>query len=220
MSEVRVVIADPDALARRTVREALSAADGVAAIAGAGCGREAVELVRYHRPDVLITEVTHPDLDADELCRRVALEAPGTAVVVLCAVDDPELAVRCLRAGAVGYLTKDTEPERLPSVVRGVAEGEAAISRRLTLRLIESLRDVPDTGWRPVRSRLTSREWEVMDLLGEGASTDAIAEHLVLSPATVYSHVKNVHAKLGVHCRHDAVAAAMVLRREEAACAA
>jgi DNA-binding NarL/FixJ family response regulator len=124
MSDVRVVIADPDALARRTVREALSAADGVAAVAGAGCGREAVELVRYHRPDVLITEVTHPDLDADELCRRVALEAPGTAVVVLCAVDDPELAVRCLRAGAVGYLTKDTEPERLPSVVRGVADGE------------------------------------------------------------------------------------------------
>ena len=77
MSEVRVVIADPDALARRTVREALSAADGVAAIAGAGCGREAVELVRYHRPDVLITEVTHPDLDADELCRRVAPRGAG-----------------------------------------------------------------------------------------------------------------------------------------------
>ena len=220
MRDVRVVIADPDALARRTVREALAAAHGVAAVAGAGCGREAVELVRYHRPDVLITEATHPDVEADELCRRVAVEAPDTAVVVLCAVEDPELAVRCLRAGAVGYLTKDTEPERLPDVVRGVAEGEAAISRRLTLRLIESLRDVPDTGWRPVRSRLTSREWEVMDLLGEGASTDAIAEHLVLSPATVYSHVKNVHAKLGVHSRHDAVAAAMVLRREEATCAA
>ena len=206
MRDVRVVIADPDALARRTVREALNAARGVAAVAGAGCGREAVELVRYHRPDVLITEATHPDVEADELCRRLALEAPATAVVVLCAVEDPELAVRCLRAGAVGYLTKDTEPERLPTVVRGVAEGEAAISRRLTLRLIESLRDVPDTGWRPVRSRLTSREWEVVDLLGEGASTDAIAEHLVLSPATVYSHVKNVHAKLGVHSRHDGAA--------------
>ena len=193
---------------------------GVAAVAGAGCGREAVELARYHRPDVLITDATHPDIEADELCRRLALEAPGTAVVVLCAVEDPELAVRCLRAGAVGYLTKDTEPERLPTVVRGVAEGEAAISRRLTLRLIESLPDVPDTGWRPVRSRLTSREWEVVDLLGEGASTDAIAEHLVLSPATVYSPVKNVHAKLGVHSRHDAVAAAMALRREEATCAA
>ena len=82
--------------------------------------------------------------------------------------------------------------------------------------MIDALRQVPATGWRPARSRLTAREWEIVDLLGEGATTDGIAEQLVLAPATVYSHVKNVMGKLEVHSRHDAVHAAMRLRREEA----
>ena len=86
----------------------------------------------------------------------------------------------------------------------------------LAARVLECLRDVPDSGWRPVRSRLTSREWEVVDLIGEGASTQAIADRLVLAPATVYSHVKSVLRKLGVHSRPDAVNAAERLRHEEA----
>jgi DNA-binding NarL/FixJ family response regulator len=214
---LRVVIADPDALARRSIREAV--APGAMTVADAGNGRDAIALVRYHRPDVLIAEGTQPDMPGEELCRRIARETPETAVVVLGAVEDPELAVRCLRAGASGYLTKDVDPARLPQILRGVMAGEVAVSRRMTMELVATLRGVPDSGWRPVRSRLTSREWEIVDLLGDGASTEAIAERLVLSPATVYSHVKSVLAKLGVHSRGEAVPAAMRLRREEAACA-
>jgi DNA-binding NarL/FixJ family response regulator len=101
-------------------------------------------------------------------------------------------------------------------VLRGVNDGEAAVSRQLTMALVEALRDVPETGWRPVHSRLTAREWEIVDLLDGGASTDGIAERLVLAQATVYSHIKNVMGKLDVHSRDDAVHAAMRLRREEA----
>jgi DNA-binding NarL/FixJ family response regulator len=215
---LRVLIADPDALARRTVRAALADAPGARTVADAGNARDAIALVRYHHPDVLLAEGRQPDMPGDELCRCVAREAPDTAVVVLGTVEDPDLAVRCLRAGAAGYLTKDLDLEGLPRILRAVVAGEAAVSRRMTMRLVETLRGVPDSGWRPVRSRLTSREWEIVDLLGEGASTEAIAERLVLSPATVYSHVKSVLAKLGVHSRSEAVPAAMRLRREEAAC--
>jgi DNA-binding NarL/FixJ family response regulator len=137
--------------------------------------------------------------------------------VLLCARQCPAEAVRCLRAGAVGYLGKEADVGRLTSVVHGVSDGEAAVSRRLTMELVQALRAVPDTGWRPVRSRLTTREWEIVDLLGDGASTECIAERLYLSPATVYSHVKNVLAKLEVHSRGEAVDAAARLRREEAA---
>jgi len=82
--------------------------------------------------------------------------------------------------------------------------------------LLELLREVPDGGWRPLRSALTTREWQIVELLGEGAATECIAERLVLSPTTVYSHVNSVLRKLGVHSRCDAVAAAERLRREEA----
>jgi DNA-binding NarL/FixJ family response regulator len=219
VAALRVVLADPDALARRSVRDALADGAGTVTVADAGNAGDALTLVRYHRPEVLLAESRQPDMPGEELCRRVGREASDTAVVMLGALEDPDLAVRCLRAGAAGYLTKDLDPAALPRILRGVAAGEAAVSRRMATHLVEALRDVPEAGWRPVRSRLTSREWEIVDLLGEGASTDAIAQRLVLSHATVYSHVKSVLAKLGVHSRGEAVPAAMRLRREEAACA-
>ena len=117
--------------------------------------------------------------------------------MLLAARGDDDLPLRAVRAGAAGYLTKDVDPELLPRVVRKVADGEAAIPRATVMRLLEWMREVPDSGWRPLRSRLTSREWEMVDLLAGGATTEAIAEGLVLSPATVYSHVKSLLRKLG-----------------------
>ena len=90
------------------------------------------------------------------------------------------------------------------------------VSQRLMPALVDALREVPDSGWRPLRSRLTTREWEIVELLGEGATTQRIAERLVLSPLTVYSHTKSILRKLGVNSRRDAVVAAERLRREEA----
>jgi DNA-binding NarL/FixJ family response regulator len=213
---VRVLIADPDALARRTLRDALTDAPGIVVVASVADGREAGECARYYRPDVVLAAADLPAGDAVDLARELIRDVPETRVVLLSARDEDDLPLRAVRAGAAGFLTKDLDPAALPRVVRKVAAGEAALPRNVVMRMVEWLRETPDTGWRPVRSRLTSREWEMVDLLAGGASTEAIAEQLVVSPATVYSHVKSLLRKLEVHTRREAVQAAEQLRHEEA----
>ena len=122
-----------------------------------------------------------------------------------------------MRAGAVGHIAKeDIEPDELARLVLRAADGESIIPQQLIRPLLELLREAPASGWRPLHSRLTTREWEIVELLAEGATTQQIAEQLVLSQATVYSHIKSVLRKLGVQSRRDAVTAATRLRREEA----
>jgi two-component system nitrate/nitrite response regulator NarL len=100
-------------------------------------------------------------------------------------------------------------------VVR-TSDGEVIVPPQLLTALLDALREVPDSGWRALRSRLTTREWEIVELLGEGATTRRIADRLVLSPMTVYSHTNSILRKLGVNSRRDALIAAKRLRREEA----
>ncbi len=135
-------------------------------------------------------------------------------VVVLTGAGDEAEGLRAIRAGATGYLARSVEPDVLPRVLRGALEGEAAISRRLAGELVESYRRAPrgGAGLRPVRSTLTDREWEVLDLVAAGAGTDEIARTLVLSTETVRSHLKNLYRKLGVRSRDEAADAARRLR--------
>ena len=213
---LRVLIADADPLARRAMRDALQAAAEIVVVADVPHSREAVELIRHFRPDVALADMELPPAGGAALAREIVRHAPGTRVVMLATRYDEEAALDALRAGATGYLSKEADPEALRDVARRIAEGEAVIPPTLARRAIECLSGLPDTGWRPVRSRLTSREWEIIDLIGAGASTERIADELVLSPATVYSHVKSLLRKLSVHSRQDAVAAAERLRHEEA----
>jgi DNA-binding NarL/FixJ family response regulator len=154
------------------------------------------------------------DGDGLETAHRIARESPDTRVIVLSASDDDTKAVSALRAGARGYLRKDIELEALPRAINGVMAGEAAISRRLTMKIVDELRKSPQLGpgLRPTVSDLTPREWQVLDLLTTGASTADIAIDLVLSPETVLTHVKNILKKLGVHSRRDAIRRAERLR--------
>ena len=119
-----------------------------------------------------------------------------------------------LRAGAAGFLAKDVDVDVLPAGAARALHGEAAISRRMSMRLVEHLRRTPDgpSGLRPVKSPLTPREWEVIDLLAEGRTTDQIADELVLSSETVRSHVKNILRKLDARTREEAVAIARRMR--------
>jgi DNA-binding NarL/FixJ family response regulator len=134
--------------------------------------------------------------------------------VILTATPHDDEALAAVRMGAAGYLSKDVELETLPRILRGVAYGEAAFSRRLAMMLAESYRrgSRAGAGLRPVRSTLTVREWEVLDLLASGARTEEIAPTLVLSTETVRSHLKNVYRKLSVRSRAEAVDAAERLR--------
>ena len=211
---LRVLIADDDPLVRRILRDLLQDA-GFAVVGVAATGREAVELALHYEPDLLVVDLGMTEGDGIDVIRRVRAgsDAPIEAVV-LTSRDDDAAALEALRAGAVGYLLKDTALDGLPAALRAAARGEAAISRRLSRCLIEHLRGMPQgqAGLRPVRSPLTSREWEVLDQLCEGASTEEIADSLVLATETVRSHIKSVLRKLGVRTRAEAVSAAARIR--------
>jgi two-component system, NarL family, response regulator LiaR len=214
---LRAVIADDDPFARRVIKDALTES-GVRVIAEARNGRQAIELALYYRPDVVMMDVVMPELDGIAATRQILKMAPRQLVIVLTGADeeDDELGLLALRAGAAGFLSKDVDIDALPRTLKGVVAGEAAISRRLTKRLIEQLRSAPggSSGMRPVKSPLTAREWEVIDLLKATRTTDEIAAELVLSIETVRSHVKNILRKLKVRSREEAVAAADRMRNK------
>jgi DNA-binding NarL/FixJ family response regulator len=211
---LRAIVADDDPFARRVIKEALQAG-GVIVIAEARNGRQAVELVLYYRPDVVVMDVVMPELDGIVATRRIIKELPDQIVVILTGTDDEEeIGIQALRAGAAGFLSKDLDVAALPRALESARSGEAVISRRMTMRLIEQIRRTPEgvAGMRPVRSPLTPREWEVIDLLRAGRTTEEIAADLVLSTETVRSHVKNLMKKLEVRSREEAVAVADRMR--------
>lgn len=189
---------------------------GLVVIGGARDAQEAMELARHYEPDVLLVDIALPPGGGVDLIRQLA-PMLGTRIVTVSAaagVDEPVLAA--LHAGAIAHIDKDVDPDEFVRLVILASGGEAIIPSRVMTRLLELWREIPAGGWRPLRSALTTREWEIVDLLSEGASTEAIAERLVLSPSTVYTHVYRLLRKLGVHSRFEAVAAAQRLRQQEA----
>jgi len=212
---LRVIVADDDPLARRVVRDALEAG-GIIVIAEAANGREAVELSLYYKPDVVLMDLVMPEVDGIQATRRILEREPDVEVVILTSSDDDEAGIVGLRAGATGFLNKRAGVDALPRALRSAVAGEAVVSRRLTMRLVDTIRRTraDGAGIRPVRSRLTPREWEVLDLLCAGQSTDDIADTLVLSSETVRSHIKNVLRKLGVRSRQAAVEEARRMRAD------
>jgi NarL family two-component system response regulator LiaR len=210
---LRVVIVDDDPLARRMIRLALDD-PAMRVIAEAGNGREAVQLALYHRPDVIVMDVVMPELDGILATRRILERNPDQLIVVLTSDGEEEFGLLALQAGAVGFLSKDADVDALPRVLQAVHAGEGAISRAMTRRLMEQLRAGPSggSGRRPIKGPLTTREWEIIDLLTPGRSPEEVADMLVLSIETVRSHVKNIMRKLAVHTRADAIAAAERLR--------
>ena len=215
LNTIHVVIADSDPLARRVVRDALQDRKGFVIPAEASSGHEAVELALHYRPDVALMETSLPGLDGITATRRICEEAPEVRVLILSRDDEEDVQLQALQAGAAGFVSKNVPVEIMSQVVESVVRGEAAISRRVTMRLIERLRHLPEggVGMRPVRSPLTEREWEVLDLLCQRKNTREIAEALVLSEETIYSHSKNVLRKLDVHSREEAIKAAEQLRQ-------
>ena len=210
---LRVIVGDDDPLSRRAVRDALQSA-GITVIAEACDGRETVELALHYAPDIVLMEADMPVVDGLEATRRIVERTEGVRVIIHAAVDDAELAIRSLRAGADGFLPKRYGLEPLARALRAASDGEAILPRHMTAHLVDCIRRHRDgaTGLRPVRSPLTDREWEVLDLLCEGLSTADIADRLVLTIETVRSHIKHLMRKLDVSSRHDAVELAQRMR--------
>ena len=208
-----MVVADDDPVVRRALRDVIQRA-GIVVIAEAPGGREAVELSAHYRPDVILMDLLMPGTDGIDATREILARQPDAKILMVSSSEDEALELLALRVGACGFLSKSVDIEAIPRAIRAAHAGEAVIRRALTSRLVDALRRTREdgAGIRPVRSPLTEREWEVLDLLCQGMSTDEIADALVLSSETVRSHVKSVLRKLRVSSRRDAVAAAHQLR--------
>jgi DNA-binding NarL/FixJ family response regulator len=203
-----VLIADDQALVRGGFRALLDAQADIEVVAEAADGDTAVSLAREHRPDVVLMDVRMPGSDGLDATRRIVAD-PALAnvrVVILTTFDLDEYVFEALRAGASGFLLKDTEPVDLLAAVRAVARGDALLAPSVTRRLIEEfagrLREPRPSGTLDV---LTEREREVVALVGGGLSNDEIAERLVVSPATAKTHVSRAMVKLAVRDRAQLV---------------
>jgi DNA-binding NarL/FixJ family response regulator len=206
---VSVLIADDQALVRAGFRSILEAQPGIKVVGEAGDGRDAVALARHRKPDVVLMDIQMPDLDGLEATRRITESADPddpVAVLMLTTFDLNEYVYEALRAGASGFLLKDVPPEDLVAAVRVVAAGDGLIAPTITKRLIEQFaRSAPPSAPPPGLAELTPREVEVLTLVARGLTNSEIADELVISGATVKTHVKRVLSKLDARDRVQAV---------------
>ncbi|MFD0776432.1 response regulator [Streptomonospora algeriensis] len=204
----RVVLADDQTLVRAGFRSMLEGEQDIAVVAEAGDGEEAVRTARTERPDVVLMDIRMPVLDGLEATRRIAADERlrDVKVVILTTFDLDEYVYGALKAGASGFLVKDTEPEELIHGVRVVARGDALLAPSVTRRLIgEFAGRIKEPPPAPRLNSLTEREREVMAAVAAGLSNEELARRLTLSPATAKTHVSRVLTKLGARDRAQLV---------------
>ena len=205
---VRVAIADDQALVRGGFRMILEAQQDIEVVGEAGDGRAALALVRTLRPDVVLMDIRMPDVDGLEAARRLAADGDGAPrVLMLTTFDLDEYVYEAMKSGASGFILKDVRPEQLADAVRAVAAGDALLAPGITRRLIEEYvrRPPPGAGTPAALEELTARELEVLKLVARGLSNGQIAATLVVSEATVKTHLNHILAKLGLRDRVQAV---------------
>jgi two-component system, NarL family, nitrate/nitrite response regulator NarL len=205
--EPRMLLVDDHPLTRDGLA-ALLAGNGFEIVGEAGSGLEAIDRARELQPDVILLDLSMPDLDGLSALPLLRTVAPDCEVVVLTASGDEENLLAAIRGGAAGYLLKTEPPERLVDFLHGAARGEAALSGPVARRLLDQVRSgkttdavVPDS----VARKLSARELEVLLLLDEHLGTDQIAKRLFISEHTVRSHVKSLLRKLEVSSRREAL---------------
>ena len=201
---IRVAIVDDQHLIRAGFRSLLEAESDIEVVGEAGTGVEAVSLVTATRPDVVLMDIRMPEGDGLWATEQIASkpELAGTHIVIVTTFELDEYVGRAIRAGASGFLVKDTEPEEFIRAVRVVAAGDALLSPGVTRRLLErisgELREAPNTSQLTV---ITEREREVLALVGQGLTNDEIGRHLYLSPLTAKTHVSRIMSKLAARDR-------------------
>ncbi len=205
---IRVLVADD----QRTVRDGLTMLvgliDGVEVVGAACDGVEAVELAQTERPDVVLMDLRMPRMEGAEATRRIRAGLPATQVLVLTTYADDESLFPALEAGARGYLTKDASAEEIEQAIRALVAGETHLDPTVQQRLVAAVLDtkpIPDAQAQSLPDELTPREAEVLKLIAAGLSNAEIAEALVVSQATVKTHVNRVFYKTGSRDRAQAV---------------
>jgi DNA-binding NarL/FixJ family response regulator len=198
MTAIRVLLADDHALFRAGIRSLLLAIEGVEIVGEARDGHEALRLVAAHTPDVLLLDVALPELNGIEVAERLR-DTPGTRVLILSMFANEEFVLRSLRAGAAGYLLKDSSVVELEAALRSVADGGSYLSPAVSGHVLAAyVRRVGQEG-APAEPTLTPRQREVLQLIAEGHGTKEIAARLCLSAKTVETHRAQLMERLGIH---------------------
>ena len=204
---IRVVVADDQRVVREGLATILGLLPGIEVVGEAGDGEEAVALAGELAPEVVLMDLRMPRCDGVEATRRLHDAAPSVKVIVLTTYSDDRSLVSALQAGARGFLTKDAGAEQVRQAIEAVARGDAAIDPAVQHHLVEAVAAGPPPLQDPeLPDGLTSREAEILSLVAAGLTNSEIAARLVISEATVKSHVNHVFTKTGVHDRAQAVA--------------
>jgi DNA-binding NarL/FixJ family response regulator len=210
----RVLIVDDHPLTREALASLLSA-NGFEVVGQAAGGAEAVELAAELRPELVVLDLTMPEMDGLAALPRLREAAPEAEIVVLTASEDDANLLAAIRGGAAGYLLKSEPPERIVSFLRGVSHGEVALSGPVARLLLERVREGGQRGGavpESIAEALSARELEVLLLLDQHLGTEEIAQRLIISEHTVRSHVKSLLGKLGVSSRREALEKLSVAR--------
>ena len=208
---IKVLVVDDQRIVREGLALLLRTTPGVEPVGAAENGRQALDLVRELEPDVVLMDLRMPELDGVEATRAIRSAHPAVQVIVLTTYSDDESVFAALRAGARGYLTKDAEADELARAIRRVHEGKAMLDSDVQARLLDRLDarveepDQPPATGATAPDDLTNREMEVLGLIAAGLSNAEIARRLVLSEATVKTHINRLFAKTGVRDRAQAV---------------
>ena len=196
--KTRIILADDHMMIRQGLRSLIGRQDGMEVIAEASDGRQAVELAHQLKPDVIVMDISMPNLNGIEATRRILGESPATRIIALSMHADSEFVTRMIEAGARGYMLKDCAFEELIAAIHTVLSGRSFMSPGIAAAAGGQAR-APAAPTRTALSSLTPREREVLQLIAEGKSTKRVAADLAVSVKTVETHRHNIMEKLGIH---------------------
>jgi DNA-binding NarL/FixJ family response regulator len=198
VSAIRILLADDHTLVRAGIRSLLESIEGVEVVAESGDGREALDLICKHRPDVALLDIAMPGLSGLEVAKRVGQECPKTRIVILSMHADASHVREALRSGVAGYLLKGAAVAELPLALKSVMRGESYLTPKISQQVVEGyLRDSAEQPG-PLNG-LTTRQREILQLIAEGRSTREIAEVLDISVKTVETHRLRLMERLDIH---------------------
>ncbi len=203
MSAIRVLVCDDHAVVREGLRTFVNGEPGMLVVGEAGDGLEAVAQARALQPDVILLDLVMPRQDGPAAIAAILNERPAARVLVLTSFADDALVMAAIKAGALGYLLKDSAPDELIAAIRAVARGEPTLPPSIALKLFRELKQPAEPA--PAARPLTEREVEVLRLVARGLTNRTIAERLQISEWTVRTHVRNILDKLQLANRTEAV---------------
>jgi len=201
-SSIRVLVADDHAIVRKGIRALLATEPDIEVVGEAENGREAVTEVERLRPDVILMDLVMPEMDGIEAIRRITARQPEARILVLTSFAADDKVFPAIKAGALGYLLKDSGPEELVQAIHQVSRGESSLHPTIARKLLQELSHPSEQP--PTPDPLTEREVEVLRLVARGQSNQDIADQLVISEATVRTHVSNILSKLHLASRTQA----------------